>query len=120
MRSPGPGACPPKLESCFREHPDLFELHNRYLDDEEVAALFQRAAVCVLPYRQATQSSVPLISAAFGVPVVATAVGAFLDDVPRVNGILVRPDDAAALAQGIQDALGRYPVIHGSSSSIYW
>ena len=105
----GPGHLPPQLEASFRKHPDLFELHNRYLDDDEVAALFQRAAVCVLPYLQATQSSVPLISAAFGVPVVATAVGAFIDDVPRVSGILVRPNDAAALAQGIQEALGRKP-----------
>ncbi len=105
----GPGRLPPHLDSCFREHSDLFELHNRYLDDDEVAALFQRAAVCVLPYLQATQSSVPLISAAFGVPVVATAVGAFIDDVPRVGGILVRPNDTAALAQGIQDALGNVP-----------
>jgi glycosyltransferase involved in cell wall biosynthesis len=105
----GPGRLPPQLEASFREHPELFEFHNRYLDDDEVAVLFQRAAVCVLPYKQATQSSVPLISAAFGVPVVATAVGAFIDDVPRVSGILVHPNDAAALAQGIQDALGRVP-----------
>jgi glycosyltransferase involved in cell wall biosynthesis len=105
----GPGRLPPQLEASFREHPDFFELHNRYLDDDEVATLFQRAGVCVLPYKQATQSSVPLISAAFGVPVVATAVGAFLDDVPRVGGVLVRPNDPAALAQGIQEALGRVP-----------
>jgi hypothetical protein len=34
-------------------------------------------------------------------------VGAFSDDVPRVGGVLLRPNDAAALAQGIPDVLGR-------------
>jgi len=63
----------------------------------------------VLPYRQVTQSSVPLIAAAFGVPVVASALGGFIDDVPRVNGLLVPPCDSRALAQGIAKAMGLVP-----------
>lgn len=69
----------------MREHPSWFEVHNRYVPDEEAALFFQRASVLVLPYRQATQSSLPLIGAAFGLAVVASAVGAFVEDVPRVG-----------------------------------
>ncbi|MEW6458170.1 MAG: glycosyltransferase family 4 protein [Bacillota bacterium] len=108
----GPGKLPGRLLKTIRCHSKVFELHNRYLSDEEVAWLFQRASVCVLPYRQVTQSSVPLIAAAFGVPVVASALGGFLEDVPRVNGLLVPPGDSRALAQGITKAMGlvpRYP-----------
>ncbi|RTG92818.1 glycosyltransferase family 4 protein [Thermus scotoductus] len=105
----GPGRLPSDLLKLIRSHPQIFELHNRYLEDREVSELFQRASVCVLPYRQVTQSSLPLISAAFGVPVVASALGGFLEDVPRVGGILVLPEDPEALARGMLEAMQRTP-----------
>lgn len=105
----GPGKLPKKLLKAIHNHPELFELHNRYLSDDEVAYLFKRASVCVLPYRHVTQSSVPLIAAAFGVPVVASAIGGFLEDIPRVNGLLVPPGDPYALAQGIIKAMDLVP-----------
>ena len=40
-----------------------------------------------------------LIGAAFGLAVVASAVGAFVEDVPRVGGILVPPNNPQTLAQ---------------------
>ncbi len=103
----GPGQLPDSLLQTIKANPEVFELHNRYLQEAEVALLFQRASVCVLPYHQATQSSLPLLSAAFGTPVVATAVGGFVEDVPSVNGLLVPPANPQALAQGIQEAVGR-------------
>lgn len=106
----GPGRIPKRLKKKMLRHPEFFEMYNRYLSDEEVAHLFQRASVCVLPYKQATQSSLPLIAAAFGVPVVATAVGAFPEDVKRVNGIIVPPGDAESLARAIKEAMVRKPV----------
>lgn len=105
----GPGKIPNHLLKTIQENPGIFEIHNRYLHESEVAVLFQRASVCVLPYRQATQSSLPLIAAAFGVPVVATAIGSFLEDVPLVNGLLVPPGNPKALAEGIQEGVGRTP-----------
>ena len=74
----GPGQVPRILRRAMREHPSWFEVHNRYVPDEEAALFFQRASVLVLPYLQATQSSLPLIGAAFGLAVVASAVGAFV------------------------------------------
>lgn len=103
----GPGKLPLRLRQRIMSQPDLFELHNRYLSEAEVAHLFQRASVCVLPYVQATQSSVPWIAAAFGVPVVATATGGLADQVRQMRGILVPPNDSAALAQGIRQAYGQ-------------
>ncbi|MCX8062830.1 MAG: glycosyltransferase family 4 protein [Anaerolineales bacterium] len=106
----GPGRIPSKVRKVIQEHPEWFELRNCFISDEEVAELFQRASVLVLPYLQATQSSLPLIAAAFGVPVVSTAVGAFVEDVPRVGGILVPPGDASALANGMLEAIGTSPL----------
>lgn len=106
----GPGHIPDKIWRVVRRHPEWFEVKNRFVSDDEVADFFQRASVLVLPYLQATQSSLPLIAAAFGVPVVSTAVGAFVEDVPRVGGILVPPGDASALAKGMLEALGTDPL----------
>ena len=64
---------------------------NRFIEDHEVALLLQQAGVLALPYLQATQSSLPLISAAFALPVVATSVGTFTTEIPRLGGVLVPP-----------------------------
>ena len=76
-------------------------LLNRFIEDEEVAVLLQRASVLVLPYLQATQSSLPLIAAAFELPVVASAVGNFPTEVSALGGVVVFPGNPHALANGI-------------------
>ena len=100
----GPGRIPGRIVRIVKQYPQIFEVENRFIPDEEVAVLFQRASVLVLPYKQATQSSLPCIGAAFGLPVVATAIGGFLEDVPKVGGILVEPNDHKALAKAILEA----------------
>ena len=86
------------------------ELHDGFVADGEVARLMQRAAVVALPYRHVTQSSVPAIAAAFGVPVVASGLGHFNEEIPALGGLLVPPDDPAALAQALLRVLaGPWP-----------
>lgn len=79
-----------------------FELHNRFISNREVPALFRRAAVVVLPYREASQSGVLPLAYEFGKPVVATRVGA----IPEVvedgeSGLLVDPGAPEQLAAAI-------------------
>jgi len=83
-------------------HPEHFEIHNRFLTDREVAMLFQRAALVVAPYREASQSGVVTIAYALGRPVVVTNVGS-LAEVVRENetGLVVPPNDPTALAEAI-------------------
>jgi glycosyltransferase involved in cell wall biosynthesis len=79
--------------------PRCFEIHNRFIPNREVPRLFRRAAVVVLPYREASQSGVIPIAYAFGKPVVATRVGSLPEVVEDgSSGIVVdpgRPDDLA-------------------------
>jgi glycosyltransferase involved in cell wall biosynthesis len=111
----GPGNLPSALMEKINSHPNLFELHNHWLSESEVANLFQRASVGVLPYKQATQSNFPVLAAAFGVPVVATAVGAFVEDVPMVNGLLSPPGDVDAFVDAIRQAQHQIPYYPKSS-----
>jgi glycosyltransferase involved in cell wall biosynthesis len=78
------------------------EFVNRFLTDEEVAGLMQRARLVVLPYTEATQSGVIVVAYAFGRPVIATNVGGLNEMViDGKTGVLVPPDNAAALARAI-------------------
>jgi glycosyltransferase involved in cell wall biosynthesis len=78
------------------------EIRAGYVPLPEVAELFQAARVVAAPYRYANASGVVELSRTFARPVVATAVG----DLPAVvehgvSGLVVPPEDAAALADGL-------------------
>jgi glycosyltransferase involved in cell wall biosynthesis len=84
----------------------FYEVHNRYIPDEEVAGFFQRASLVVLPYVEASQSGIIPIAFAFRLPVVATSVGCLSDVVEEgVTGLLVPPRDSDALADAIVEML---------------
>lgn len=83
-----------------------YEILNRYIGDEEVAPLFQRASLVVLPYIDASQSGVAPLAFSFGKPVVATKVGDISELVDQgVNGLLVAPKDPWGLAEAILSIL---------------
>jgi glycosyltransferase involved in cell wall biosynthesis len=85
------------LTSCVRLIPE-------YVPNEEVAALFSLADLVVLPYRSASQSGVIPIAAMLRKPVVATSVGGLAEALDG-SGSLVPPNDPAALAAAIDEAL---------------
>ena len=88
------------------EHPERFEIINRFVEENEQAELFRRAAVVVLPYVEATQSGVIPVAASFGKAVVATAVGGIPEQVDNGRtGLLVPPRDPRALADAITTLL---------------
>jgi len=81
------------------------KLENRYIPNEEIAALFRDADVLILPYLSATQSGVVRMALATGLPMIASRVGGLSEVVTEnVNGLLFPPGNADALA----DALMRY------------
>ena len=71
------------------------------------AAYYERAAVVCVPSRREGYGVVAREAMAHGRPVVATAVGGLVDAVEDgVTGLLVPPDDAAALREAIERLLG--------------
>lgn len=92
-------------------HPERFEIHNRWISDDERAAMFQRASVVVLPYIEATQSGVVPVAYSFGKPVVATTVGSLSEVVDHGRtGLLVPPRDEAALSEAVITLLRDAPL----------
>jgi len=102
----GSGRLPAGL---LRSIPPGIDVVNRYVPDEEVAELMQQASLVVVPYTTATQSGVIATAYAFGRPVIATSVGGLVEMVVHgKTGLLVPPNDAAALARAIR-TLARNP-----------
>lgn len=83
-----------------------FEIHNRWISDQQRAEFFQQSAVVVLPYTEATQSGVVPVAQMYAKPVVATRVGALAECVlDQQTGLLIPPRDPQALASAIVQLL---------------
>ncbi len=81
---------------------DAITFINRYVPNEELPPIFAAADVVVLPYISATQSGVAQLAFGFGKPVITTNVGGLPEVVQDgVNGLIVPPQDATALARAI-------------------
>ncbi|WP_462187460.1 MULTISPECIES: glycosyltransferase [unclassified Frankia] len=79
------------------------DLRSGYVDAAEVPALFAGADALVLPYRAGTASQNVDLAHLHGVPVVATTMGTLATTVrDGVDGLLVPPDDAEALAVALR------------------
>jgi glycosyltransferase involved in cell wall biosynthesis len=70
---------------------------ERFVSEGEAAALFRRADLAVLPYREIDQSGVLFTALGFGAPLVLTAVGGFPEIAEAGAAALVAPGDARAL-----------------------
>ncbi len=83
-------------------NPERFEVHNRFIPDEQIPHFFQQAGLVVLPYIEASQSGVIATAYSFGKPVVASAVGGLCEQVDHgQTGLLVPPRDEQQLAAAV-------------------
>lgn len=75
----------------------------QFIPDEEMELYFKAADLLVLPYRQIFQSGILFLAFSFGLPVVASDVGCFRDDVIEgETGFLCKPGDPFELAECIE------------------
>jgi alpha-maltose-1-phosphate synthase len=81
---------------------DKLIIINRYVNDTEVALLFKKSIMVVLPYLEASQSGIIPIAYAFKKPVVVTDVGSISEVVEdNITGFIVPPGNSDALAAAI-------------------
>ena len=76
---------------------------SEFIPDEETELYFKASDVLALPYTEIFQSGILLLGYSFGLPVVATDVGSFREDVIEGRtGFVCRPCDAADMADAIR------------------
>jgi glycosyltransferase involved in cell wall biosynthesis len=87
--------------------PAIFEIHNKFIPEEEVARLFTEADLLALPYIEASQSGILANAIGFGLPVIATDVGELSSVIHETGmGLIVPPADSRALAEAITAIAG--------------
>jgi glycosyltransferase involved in cell wall biosynthesis len=79
---------------------------TRFVEDAEIPAIFRRADVVVLPYRDAEHSGVLYTGLAFGKPLVLSAVGGFPEVAAQGAARLVAPGDRDGLAAALAELAG--------------
>jgi glycosyltransferase involved in cell wall biosynthesis len=86
-----------------------FKVFNRYVSDEEMLDLLDQAAVVLLPYHTATQSSIPAAAASRGAVPVGFSVGGLATQIVEVGGIVVPAGDLGSLVEAVESVLnGQY------------
>jgi D-inositol-3-phosphate glycosyltransferase len=74
-----------------------------FIPDSQVENFFAACDVVILPYRNVYQTGVLFLAYRFGVPVVATDVGNFREDIlDGITGFVCLGDDSEAISTGIR------------------
>jgi glycosyltransferase involved in cell wall biosynthesis len=94
------------LRRLAAEAPGRVRFVTRFVEDAEIPAIFRRADLVVLPYRDAEHSGVLYTALAFGRPLVLSAVGGFPEVAATGAARLVAPDDPAGLALALEELGG--------------
>jgi glycosyltransferase involved in cell wall biosynthesis len=91
------------LRRAAAEAPGRVRFVTRFVGDAEIPAIFRRADLVVLPYRDAEHSGVLYTGLAFGKPLLLSDVGGFGEVAAHGAARLIPPDDRAALADAMND-----------------
>jgi glycosyltransferase involved in cell wall biosynthesis len=94
-----------RIQGSLDRHPnrDRIVKEISFIPDAETEVYFKAADLLVLPYRHIFQSGVLSLSYSFGLPVIASDVGALREDIIEgKTGFVCRPEDAQALAEAIE------------------
>jgi glycosyltransferase involved in cell wall biosynthesis len=85
---------------------DVVRIEDKYVPNEEISTYFAAADLVVQPYLSVSGSGVCQLAYGLGRPVIATDVGSLCEVIQdRINGRIVPPKDAKALAQAIVESL---------------
>lgn len=77
-------------------------LFTDYISDEQVSDFFSASDVCMLPYKNATQSGITAIAHHFNLPIIATDVGGLKESIHHeLNGLIVNEPNADQIASAI-------------------
>lgn len=99
-------------EASYRQQIDEADLEHRvtilpgYVERKSLEKVFEQADFLVLPYRSGTASIVKDLAFHYGLPVIASRVGAIADGIQDdVHGALVTPGDMVSLRDALRKAV---------------
>lgn len=84
-------------------------VENRWVVEEEIPALLHWCDAMVLPYREATQSGVGALAAAFGKPLLATDVGGLAEQFADSDAVTLCGADSRSLCRALENLIRDLP-----------
>jgi glycosyltransferase involved in cell wall biosynthesis len=99
-----------ELQAQIATHPQKADIvwPNEYVNEDDIERLFVESHVLVMPYRHIDQSGVLFQALRFGLPVVATRVGALAQYVSGEIGEISDPESHQALRESLVRLVTRY------------
>jgi len=94
-----------KYDKLIISNPNKHNIYKfiKYINDNEVNIYFSAADVCILPYRNATQSGIIGIAYHFELPIIATNVGGLSETIKHEKtGLIINKLNVEALANEIK------------------
>lgn len=77
------------------------ELINRWISNDEMYRFFEDIDIVIVPYIEASQSGIIMLSYTFGKPMIVTNVGGLPKQVDSSVGIVIPPNDSSSLSNAI-------------------
>jgi glycosyltransferase involved in cell wall biosynthesis len=91
-----------QLINCAKNKNQI-HVFNDYIENEKVSIFFSAADVCVLPYKNATQSGIVALAYYFDLPLIVTNVGGLKESINNNGtGIIVERYDPELIAKTIK------------------
>lgn len=87
------------------EKVDRIQVENGWIDEEKIPEIFQKADICVLPYRDASQSGIVGIASLAGVPIVATPTTGLKEQLKDTDVIFADDFTPQSLALAIENLI---------------
>jgi glycosyltransferase involved in cell wall biosynthesis len=98
------------------ERTNGLRLEHRWIHEDEVPGIFERTDICVLPYREASQSAVIATALASGMPIVTTPIPGLIEQTGGSRAGRISADfTPAAFAAAVLDLVSD-PILYGQLS----
>lgn len=96
-----------QIRDQISQHPARNDIvwRNEYISEESVGEIFIESDLLVLPYRHIDQSGVLFQALRYGLPMLASDVGAFPAYINSTCGKICQPNDIASLTAELMDML---------------
>lgn len=80
---------------------DNIELINRWISNDEMYQFFEDVDIVIVPYIEASQSGIIMLSYTFGKPMIVTNVGGLPEQVDSSVGVVIPSNDSESLCNAV-------------------
>lgn len=97
---------------------DKIRIENRWISEEEIKEIFRESHICVLPYRDASQSGIAGIASSAGMPIVACPAEGLKEQLKGSSALFADDFSPESLAEAIEKLITKPEYYSDQSKNI--